>query len=142
MSASVEPVKLQVLEEAVRKIGRDVPHSLRNLLVNATSLSGKAPDAPDKDLRAFIYRSMFYFLARENEIGGGSSLIYPPEIVATIRQLYPGDIKDYPPQSRKRKMLYEVSLEELVEVYHEKDLRDPPQETSQEVGGSERPKTK
>ena len=28
----------------------------------------------------------------ENGIGGGASLIYSPEVVATIRKLYPGDI--------------------------------------------------
>ena len=37
-----------------------------------------------------------------------ASLIYPPEIVATIRQLYPGDIKNYPPQSRKVRKNYSV----------------------------------
>lgn len=54
-------------------------------------------------VRHHIYTINYLLVSfqRENEIGGGSSLIYSPEIVATIRQLYPGDIKDYPPQSRK-----------------------------------------
>ncbi|CAH3030514.1 unnamed protein product, partial [Porites evermanni] len=95
----------------------ELPVRLRELLVNARSLSGKPDDAPDKDLRAFIYREMFSFLAFDNEIGDGSSLIYPEEIVDAIRKLYPGDVKNYTPRSRKRKSFYEVSLEELVEVY-------------------------
>lgn len=63
MQNSIKHVSQRSLSSSFLSCSRDVPHSLRNLLVNATSLSGKAPDAPDKDLRAFIYRSMFYFLA-------------------------------------------------------------------------------
>ena len=37
----------------------------------------------------------------ENEIGGGSSLIFPEEIVQVIRKLYPGDVKNYVPKSGK-----------------------------------------
>lgn len=50
----------------------------------------------------FIPLIIFWFhFSEKTKLEGGSSLLYPPEIVATIRQLYPGDIKDYPPQSRK-----------------------------------------
>ena len=50
---------------------------------------------------------LFWF-QYENDIGEGASLIYPPEIVSTIRQLYPGDVKNYPPQSRKVRKTYSV----------------------------------
>ena len=34
-------------------------------------------------------------------VGDGSSLLYSPVIVDMIRHLYPGDIKDYAPKSKK-----------------------------------------
>lgn len=83
------------LQNRLQERGLELPVRLRELLVNARSLSGKPDDAPDKDLRAFIYREMFSFLAFDNGIGDGSSLIYPEEIVDAIRKLYPGDVKNY-----------------------------------------------
>ena len=43
----------------------------------------------------------FVVFQRENGVGDGSSLLYPPVVVDVIRHLYPGDIKDYVPKSRK-----------------------------------------
>ncbi|CAH3137991.1 unnamed protein product [Porites lobata] len=109
------------LSNLLHERGLELPVTLRDLLVNARSLSGKTHN---KELRSYIYREMFTFLAHQNGIGDGSSLIYPPEIVDTIRQLYPGDIKNYTPKSKKRKGFYEVPLEELIKVYKEADLRN------------------
>ncbi|KAL9977006.1 hypothetical protein ACROYT_G014362 [Oculina patagonica] len=72
----------------------------------------------------------------ENGIGGGASLVYPPEVVATIRQLYSGDIKDYPPRSGKRKNFYEVEFEELLEIYHEKELREMAKRVVESISAS------
>ena len=88
---------------------------------------------------------------------GGSSLIHHPKIVDTIRQLYPGDTKNYTPKSNKvtkiiqlmprnlskmlrlflsqRKSIYEVTLEELIKVYKEANLRDGLQVSTFSIGG-------
>ncbi|XP_078364315.1 uncharacterized protein LOC144648707 [Oculina patagonica] len=114
---------LRPLEECLQALNLVFPKKLFNLLTKAKDLLGKE-DASDKDLRSFIYREMFYFLSRENEVGEGLSLIYPPEVVQAIRELYPADVCNYKPRSRKRQNLYEVPLKEFIEVYREADLRN------------------
>lgn len=109
------------LEKIVQEQGLELPNALKSILRNAKEASGKEND---KDVRSYVYRAFYDFLAHENGIGGGSSLIYPPVIVDTIRHLYPGDIKNYTPKSGKRKNFYEVTLEEFIQCYHEADLRD------------------
>lgn len=47
------------------------------------------------------YLVLSMFLQRENEVGEGLSLIYPPEVVQAIRELYPADVCNYKPRSRK-----------------------------------------
>lgn len=45
-------------------------------------------------MRTVLNSPLFVYTQHENGIGDESSL-------QAIRQLYPGDIKDYPPKSRK-----------------------------------------
>lgn len=57
----------------------------------------------------FLYAVLLYFQC-ENGVGDGSSLIHPPVEVDMIRHLYPEDIKDYGPGSKKvGKMNYKTN---------------------------------
>ena len=57
-----------------------------------------------------MYIPVLFLFQFDNGIGDGSSLIYPEEIVDAIRKLYPGDVKNYTPRSRKvtRQLKYVV----------------------------------
>lgn len=48
-----------------------------------------------------LQRVLSTFLQRENEVGDGLSLIYPPEVVEAICAIYPADVCNYKPWSRK-----------------------------------------
>ncbi|CAB3998262.1 partial [Paramuricea clavata] len=99
------------LEEVVQSAtGEGIPEALAHLLTYHCRES-------DTEMRRFVYRSMFSFLSRERGVDNGASLVYPQEILDAVRVLYPDGIKDYPPRAGKRKRLYEVTLEELVQEY-------------------------
>ncbi|CAB4008212.1 Hypothetical predicted protein [Paramuricea clavata] len=112
-------IAMRRLEEAVREeTGDIIPGSLVHLIHNNSQRN-------DSESRRSIYKSLFDFLSRKRGVGNGASLVYPQELLDVIRAYYPDGIRNYPPRAGgKRKILYEVSLEELIREYM--TLQRPP----------------
>ena len=51
--------------------------------------------------RFSIFMCCFVVVQRENGVGDGSTLMYLPVVVDLICHIYPEDIKDYAPKSKK-----------------------------------------
>ena len=64
------------------------------MIISFLSLFSTCVDFP------FLWAVLLY-LQHENGVGGGSSLIYPVVVVDMMHHLYPEDIKDYAPKSKK-----------------------------------------
>ena len=66
-----------------------------------------------------MFLSFVFSFEHERGVGEGSALVYPKDILDTVRKLFPGDICDCKPQSRK---VLETGLIEF-RVFFEKTCR-------------------